>query len=521
MKHGRQTWGGWVALGVACALCVGVVGPVLVPMAAGMWRGRVAFETGSWRALMFTVLVSLSIGVMATAAAWWPTRVLAAGRGRLLAGLMLVPVFMPPYLAFSGYGLLRDPSWVIGDWLTGLAASGHAWVTIGVGRGLALFGLALWSWPIATLILWPGMSRGVREVDDALRLDAGLVRREAERLRLHAGGVLASVGTVSLMMMGSALPLHLAQVETMSIGVWRRLFESRSEDWGGVWVSAWPVFVLALAGGSGIAWWLARREGDGVEVGAGRSGGAVRVFAAWVWCLSVLVPLGLFLWSIRSVGSLWEFWQLSGAAVGHGAVVSLVDAALGFVIGVVAACAIGTNRGAGARRVVLGLLWLWIVVSLVPGVIIGSALARVGGWAEGLVVIGHLARFGCVGMVAGCIAGWSEPRVLRDLRVMDGGAGVAGWWHAVMPGQWLMLLGAGLAVGMMGFHEVEATMLVQPPGRANLAQQILGYLHFSRLEELSAAAAWLLGGGLLVSAAASWTIVGMRRGIRTRETGRL
>jgi hypothetical protein len=40
--------------------------------------------------------------------------------------------------------------------------------------------------------------------------------------------------------------------------------------------------------------------------------------------------------------------------------------------------------------------------------------------------------------------------------------------------------------------------VVQPPGPANLPRQILNYLHFARVEEMCAAAAWLIGGGVVV-----------------------
>ncbi len=507
-----------IAMMVLGAVSVVVLGPVIVPIVAGLWSGRGAYEFRSMRVLGVTVGVAVMIGFLATMLAWFPACVMAGGRGRW-SGLLLVPVLMPPYLAYSGYGLVRDPSWMIGDMLTRLAVSGHAWLTIGVGRGLAIVGLALWAWPIAALMLRPSLVRVGTAVDDAMRLDAGGLRRAQEKLRMHAAGVAGAAGVVSLVMLGSALPLHLAQVETLAIDLWRRLSEVASTEWDGVWVGAWPLIVAALIGGAVIALWIGAQQRDYQEDDPtrGRASGVARVLAGVVWSVSVLVPLGLFAASIRHWSSIGRFWMLSGEAVGHGAIVAAIDAAAAVLIGGTMACAIGTGRGVWGRGWVNAVLSVWIVAALVPGVLIGSALARVGVGhdiaGDVLVVIGHLARFGCVAALAGCVVGWSEPRDRRDLRWLDGAAGVRGWWLASLPWQLPVLMGAAAVVGLMGFHEIEATMMVQSPGRGNLAQQILGYLHFSRIEELSAAAAWLIGGGLVLSVGASVAIWRSRRGI--------
>jgi ABC-type Fe3+ transport system permease subunit len=105
--------------------------------------------------------------------------------------------------------------------------------------------------------------------------------------------------------------------------------------------------------------------------------------------------------------------------------------------------------------------------------------------------------------MAGLVAGWSEPTERRELRVLDRATGWRGWVRACLPWQWPTLVGAALAVAVLGMHEIEATVLLLVPGRANLAQQILGYLHFSRTEELSAAAVQLMAVGVAVAAAAS------------------
>lgn len=481
------------------------LGPVFIPLASGGVRAVMAGELAPARGIGFTVAVSLLIGVLATILAWMPARLLA--RGGRLGLLVFVPVLMPPYLIFAGYGMIRDPSWWIGDRLTDLAAQGHAWATIWFGYALAVVGLALWSFPIAAVVLAGGFRARGREVDDLLRLDAGGMRRTVARVSMHRASVAAAVALVAMLMIGSAIPLHLAQIPTMAIGLWRQLNETGADKWSGVWVSGWPLMLPAAGAAAWLAWWLERRAGGADD---GRTAPVSRVTGslAWlVWVAAAIVPVVLFLASMRSVASLGEFWRLSGegalVAAGYGGAEALVCLA----IGMVAAMAAG-SRGRGARWAVRLALGVWVLAGVLPGVFIGSALARLGtglprGSGDGLVVVAHVVRFGAIAVLAGVVIGWSEPRERRDLRLLDDATGVVGWSLACLPWQWPTLVGAALAVGFLGMHEIEATVLLLVPGRANLAQQILDHLHFSRTEELSAAAAILMTTGLVVAGIAS------------------
>jgi len=74
---------------------------------------------------------------------------------------------MPSYLAYSGLGLVRDPTTALGSWLARGPATGSNWYPILADRVLAVVGLALWAWPIAWLIL----TTATRRIDDNL-LDA-------------------------------------------------------------------------------------------------------------------------------------------------------------------------------------------------------------------------------------------------------------------------------------------------------------------------------------------------------------
>ena len=73
----------------------------------------------------------------------------------------------------------------------------------------------------------------------------------------------------------------------------------------------------------------------------------------------------------------------------------------------------------------------------------------------------------------------------------------------------------GVAAAALSLHEIEASVIVQPPGRESLAQTLLGFLHFSRMEDLSAAAINLVGLGLVGAVLTAWALrTAMARGPR-------
>lgn len=484
-----------------------LLGPVLIEFVGGAMGALVA-GAPPWPGIVVvarTLVVSLSIGLAATALGWLPARVLAGRGAGLLGALCLVPLLMPPYLAYSGYSILRDPSWITGDYLASLSARGHAWVTIGVGRAMALLGLALWACPLSAFVLATSM-RG-QAVDDALRLDAPPLRRTWERLLMHRSAVAGGVLLVALVSIGSAVPLHLAQVETIAIDLWRRMSESASGQWGAVWLAAWPIVAAAVAAAALTPRLVQRLAVHApTEPEAWCVSGRTRAGAWLVWLAATVFPLLLFLLTIQSPRSLVEFWKLSGSGLWNGLLTAIGVAIGSGLLGLGVSYAIDTShrRRTGLIGAVVG---AWVFTAVIPGVFIGAALARLGTqlprrWADVLLIDAHLARFACVPMLVGAICSLSEAPELRDLRQVEGAWGWRAWAHACLPRR-MPVAAAALAAGIMGLHEIEATTMLLPPGRDNLAQQILGYLHFSRMEEMSAAAAYLIGGGLAVGACVS------------------
>lgn len=474
--------------------------------------------------LASTATHALGIGVLATALAWPAAWMLRGSRIPALAGaLIAVPLLLPHYLAYAALNLLRAPLTALGDWL----ADQPAWASIVFGKAIAVVGLAMWAWPLAVLVLAPAVRGLPRETVESLDLDgagpAWGLRRAVHLARMLRGPLAVAVGVVALVMLGSAVPLHVAQVRTVATELWLAL--NLTEDPATAWWRAWPL--LAVAGATAAA--VARRRL--ADPGAAPSNAVERPHrrgaaagTAAVWCLSVAAPLALFATSLHAPGeepSLRQarlmsesFWRMSGDAVAAGARHSAGVALLACVLTLASWAGWSARAGEGyaaawSRRLALAAAAAFAAAAIIPGVLIGSAVSRAWGWSQAtawvgdtgaILVLAHLARFGIVA----CAVGWwlasLEDPALRDARRLDGASGLLGWWRGAVDARGLgAAAAAGVAAGILGFHEIEAAVIVQPPGVPSLAQQVLESLHFARDERLAAAAVNLVGLGIVVA----------------------
>ncbi len=434
--------------GILLALVAAVL--VLVPLAAVVGGGGSRGADGDdwYRAavpspVLFasSVAHALAIGILATLLslpAAWAARS-RAGIGRL--AFMLVPLTCPTYLAYAGLNLLRSPGTVLGDWLERSAAH-QEWIPLLAGRLLAVAGLAFWAWPISALVLLPAFARVDSVLMDTMRVD-GLSRwrRGWAVLGMSRSGVALAVATVTLLMLGSAVPLHLAQAPTYAVEVWATLAQQPGSALA--WVRAWPLVLAAVVGAVGISRRLARAIGEGWVYDEGEPRGAIprlgtpnlpravrsaagafrsraRTFrvqpgspwagprratpsgpssggestpapprsrrpsnlvarlAALVWGASVLVPLALFATHLRSWGSIPMFLsQERWAIVESLRTGGMVALGLGG-IAVLSWSAISGRRGTLPPRGVPTAIALFAVGALLPGVLVGSAMLRAG-----------------------------------------------------------------------------------------------------------------------------------------------
>jgi ABC-type Fe3+ transport system permease subunit len=498
-----------------------VAWPIVLSLAEGLAAGLregAPFVPDVWL-LIRTIGWAAAIGALATLLALPPAWALRAGRWWMLA-VVLAALLMPPYLAYAGWGMVRAPGTLVGDWLARQGLAGRSWLPIGAGRVLAVLGLSLWAMPMATLAL---LSR-VRGIDqailDAARLDPITpIRRAWLTTRLCLPGLLAAWGLVSLIGLGSAIPLHLAQIETWALVVWRAMDESGAAGRSWAWAGAWPVLVLGLAGAVLIGRALSRPPVESAASLPAPGSRPAMMMAIGVLVLAVGAPLAIWGLSLRRAESLLRFWTLNRDDVLASAQVSALVGVSGMLVMLLSWA--GHGAACGRTRSVAALtLVVWLIGALVPGVLAGSAVNRAWSWcgpvAEGsmILVLAHLARFGALAAAAGAWMARSEPRDLRDLRRLDDAEGLARWWRAAVRERIVVIPALGVATGLLSLHEIEASIFVQPPGVGSLARTILDLLHFNRSEELSAAGVWLVGGGLLIALASA--IVGARHFVNMR-----
>lgn len=521
---------------IACALALvlvaaGFVMPLAVAFvpdggkggAHGVGGGSVASAIPRTLPLLLnSVLVAVGVGAFATGigllVAWR-----ARGAGVLGRTLILLPLVLPAYLAYAGWSVLRAPGSWLGNWIGSLPGARAGEVGHAANMAFAVLGMTLWLWPLAAIVIGATIRKLDADLFLLLRSEAtGVLGRIALIARVLRPGLALSFVLVGLLVMGTAIPLHVANVPTLAISVWLALDRSPPDQAWRALIAAWPLWAIA----AGAGWWLGGRASGwarGWETG-GRSSRAtdeaMRVNGRGLGTLcsvvglAVIAPTALLVFSMRDGASLLRFWRLSGDGVLHGLGVAAGTAGGVLVISILT----GVTLGGKGRVVAIGggFVRAMLVLGLAPGVLVGTGL--VAGWnrldASGMMTSGwwieamaHLARFGWIGALAGCAMVRLEHPHLRDLRLADGADTLRGFVRTGLALNLPLLAAAGLAAGMLSFTEIEVAVVVQPPGPGNLSRQILNYLHFARMEEMSAAAAWIVGSGILLTGVIGWLLM--------------
>jgi ABC-type Fe3+ transport system permease subunit len=514
-------------LWVLVSTLIGVV--VVFPFVVAVWTSmksaidRSGNETpGHWPVVPSlgvvcqTLLWPLSIAIGAVILAW-PIAWHLGRSSRPWRPWLIVPLTMPTYLAYAGYGLLRSPGSWLGDWLETAGRTHWRDAPFLAGQGLAWLGLVLWSWPIATGVLVWGVRGLDPAIEDALSIDGrNLLQRAWTRFLLIRSAVVSAIAFISLIMLGSAIPLHLAQVESWALKLWLALDSLPREERWRVWVLSAPLMLIAASAGWWISGWAVRSEFREDHAGRERSprrGLRGRLSACWMWTIwsaATLIPLVLFAWSIREGRTLIDFWRINADAVEWSLLVAGLCGLLAALLAASVWMLLCERRGRLPLRIGIAIL---AASGLAPGVIVGAIVNEAWNlwtWQQaiadsvGILVLAHFARFAWVGALAGAMLAALEPRERREQRSVDGDQSLLGWWLVSGRPACGALVGTGIVVGLLSLHEIESTVMVQPPGIDGLSRRILQFLHFSRMEDLSAAGVWLVGGGVCLSLLAGW-----------------
>ncbi len=504
---------------------------------------------GGLGVLVTSIVVAALVACVAVALAWplaWCAAHAGSVRGRAAAWAGLVaPLLLPGYLWYAGLSAARGP----GTWLGGVLERGPQGLNVGVGQALAVVGVAVHLMPLAGVPLVAGLSALPASALDLVRLEpAGALRRWWLMARLAPGAAWAGFAVVLVVAWGSAVPLHLAQVPTYTIDLWRRMDLATPRDTVGLLLGVAALVGVAGFGALVVAYaaWPARGAAGGspgaVAQGAGTApdapdagpagvSAAARVAALLVALGATVLPLAVLALSLRSVALVGQFVRDSGGAVRESLAVAAVVGCVCVLLaaGAWAALARGTRIAAVCVRCGLA---AGLTLAFMPGVALGwlvrTASAGLGGaewlggaggagvWVDDLLattpvglVLAHVLRFGGVAVLLGVAAARAEPPGLVELRRSEGAVGLGAWLRlCALPG-WRVLAGAGLGAAALSLFEIEAGVMLQSPGTRSLARTLLEHLHTLRDQQLAAGAV-VLGGCGLVAALVS---AGLVRGV--------
>jgi len=515
------------------AIVAGLCAPILFEIIRALSELIAARDSASLYGLALTpshiALLIRSIAIAALIALLAVTmgipigRVLAAklsGRARLFQAILIAPIWLPATMVYAAGNLLRAPDTLIGRALITYSTSSDdlRWITIWAGYAIAIGGLALWSAPIAGVLIASGLGYRSNIYDEMIALEpVGILRRAHLWVRINLRILARSWVLITILMLGSAVPMHLAQLETWSIVIWRQLSEKPINEWGGVWLSSYPMLIAAIIGAWVLTNAIIHRETKSTPDDRGvhpqRIGRCVFLLALAVWMVGSLLPLLAMLFSLSDLRSLIQFWRLESGAMRDSGLLAMATGILTLLIALLVAFTLGYPSKA-IRRLGAWCVLVLCILGLIPGVLVGAAIARspidwfTSGWNGALLA--SLIRSAFLGAIVGALCAGSESIERQSIRWQLAAGSIRGWTVATLPTIALPILGSGLIGAIYALYEIEASVMVRPPGMENLPQQLLSDLHYARLEELSAAGVNLLAIGLVLSIIASLLLSRMR-----------
>lgn len=493
---------------------------VAFPLARSLWLGLAGLSRDPGphasslptiidaETLSRTIAIALFVGLVSSLLAW-PVAFFC--RARPILHWSLIPLAMPPYLAYAGWGLLRAPGTALGTFIEQLVQRGLPSLPFIVGQSLAILGVILWSTPIALLVLAPA----ARRIDDAtldlltLESTSRLARaRSLARITLRPFALAGLI--VALLTLGSNLPLHLAQVRTYSINIWQALDLAGPDQAWRVWGAASPLLVIAIAAGWLLSGRLFTPDTPPPQV-TPRPAPFGRIAAILLLAFAVLAPLILFITNIQRATSIPTFFRSASDAIATSAVLSLIVALASACVTLIVWRAASSDSPAARTLASLSTRFL-LISSLTPGVLVGSSLAQTWGrWSTSgttdmaLLAIAHLARFAGLSAAMGALIARAEPRDARAMRLLDGADHGRGWLAAALRPELGWLIASAALAAALSLHEIEAAVILMPPGDL-LPRRVLALLHYARDEELCIAGASITLAALALAAIASIAI---------------
>jgi iron(III) transport system permease protein len=423
-----------------------------------------------------------------------------------LAGLE--PRWRNRFLVVAIIALVLPPFLVTNCWLDLLGAAGkwRAWLPLNIySLGGAVWILALLTWPItllATLSAWRRVEPSQLESEPALT-GASLIRWLLWPAARTAIGQ-AAVVTFVLALNNFAVPAIL-QVKVFPAELWVKFEANR--NFAQALVIGWPlvlapVVLLLILRRSDVNW--PRQEGGAAARAIRRQLGC-----GWVWssaaatllilALSVGLPLIQIAASARTWTEIPNLLRAVPGTVWNSFALAAMTASLCVALGLV------------TWRLPVGLI-LWLPF-LIPGVLLGIAMIFIFNRkpleviypSAAVVVLAFTVRYLALGWNGVADALRTTDRDLTDAARLDGASG----WSLLRHVQWPQIApqagAAWYVTYLLCLWDVEALVLIVPPGGETLALRIFNLLHYGHNAQVNAMCLVLLA--LAVAPLAAWSLV--------------
>lgn len=432
----------------------------------------------------------------------------------------LCTLLTPTYIHAYAWSLLVLPAGVATS--RALAGPIHEWL---ITEGRAVWCLATWMSPIAAGCLAIGWREAGRAIFDIAQLDSAVPR--AARTASHALRPWLAISWITCFAIALTefAVCHLSLCLTWNTEILALMQDQAAP--GGVLRLAWPLVVVVILCGAclrpfrrviGRAFSGEQRE-LGVQIGSDERRPARLLVALWLATVLVLAaPTVIMLSSLQSLSG---FSQLSSIYANHvrwSAIAAAGSVGISLWISLAAEyCRLFRDERAArgvvrrgtsievvsVERSVRGVAWLdrlilsaAILLAVVPPALVGDAFASAylhvplirDHWI--IVSLVGTARFGVIMLLALRIA---APRQLSELARGDGASVWDELWRVRVSAARRTIFAAAVAVFLLAFNEIAATLLVVPPNVGSLPKTLLNAIHFGRNDAVIAMCLSIVG----------------------------
>lgn len=455
------------------------------------------------RSVQVALLSALWATCLGAPSAWALCRWSPFGR-TILAGLLILPALVPPYIIAMGWHGLLGP---VGSfrangpqWLTELLGGIHLYTPHGVA-----FVMGCCTCPLVIVTISAALLATDRNAEEAARIYRGPIGGVwAVTAKPACMAALIAALLVMLMCMGEYSVPSLFQVNVFPVEIQTRI--SAFSDVNGATVLSLPLLLPAC-----LAMLLLYCTAGALRCGRLTLTRERLPRTRWracgtIWCLAVvsvslLLPLAALAWHTAALRSLGQAIRTCAPQIGHSILIAASTATLTALIGFLLACALRQ----ASPRMRLTAQALSLPALLLPGTLYGLGIIRLWnrpgpcGWLYGspaILVVAYLGRYLAVALLPGLHAVQRIPRALEEAARTHGLP-----TRRIVTGIYLPLLSRALGLSWLlifalTIAELNVAILLAPPGFSTLGVRLFTLLHYGMNTMVAAIALILMAVGM-------------------------